>query len=869
MVKKNKSLAEYLYDNLQQNHYLRKLVKQLFTQYAYFLFQAKWSLDKKEKTDLLKFADLLSKAQSNNGTSECKNLALKIITMLQKMYPEDPNVDIVRNTVLSSLKNYLPRENHGYIKINTVDFLWDEVIDNYNKIQRKIPGQENQTFIGDQDKIFNSLENSINSFSAPTSMGKTYLMKKFIEYKVKTGEELNFAITVPSKALITEVRSSLLTDLVDNLNEHSYRIISRAEEYALDYENRNYIFVMTPERLSNLLLDNDDLRLDYLFIDESQKATEMDDRSIYYYEIIDKVQKWKQKPRITFASPLIPNPDVFLQLIDGSIKNNIRVDESPVTQTKFIIDRYNKELSVYNDQTKKKQHLCEFTENAIPHIVKMITDVMKGKTQSLIYYGSKRDVMSDTIVFSRQLPTIESKELDELAAYISRKINPKYVLVDLVKKGIAFHIGELPIDVRTKIEEAYRKGILRTVFCTSTLLEGVNLPADNIFVTSLGNGKKKLSQLEFLNLIGRVGRLGHSMIGNVFLITGEKDKSHSNLSSYLKYLSKKLSKEHLSVEKALKPKQVAAIKKSLSAGDLKLSAVTDKRNYDLLRKISLIYIKELNHNQEGFTRKQFKKKISDDDETEIFTALHSRYPDELQDDVNFSADQSNLLTRAISDEQIKGFPQIFNDENKLNVEETYQFFLKLAHIFNWNLYERKFVHADSDENIQHQTLEDYAKLTLMWISGYSLKQICDYVIAIRERLDFQFLDRLDQSRKLVGNINWDTIAINITMNQLNKLNFVLGKYFLKVSKELSANSIPLDNNWYQYLEYGTSSDLRIWLQQNGYSRESSQYIEDKADELIINSPFGPLISNRIDDANDPDVINETKEIKVNVPEIFD
>lgn len=868
MVKKNKSLAEYLYDNLQQNHYLRKLVKQLFTQYAYFLFQAKWALDKKEKTDLLKFADLLSKAQSNNGASECKNLALKIITMLQKMYPEDPNIDIVRNTVLSSLKNYLPRENHGYIKINTVDFLWDEVIDNYNKIQRKIPGQENQTFIGDQDKIFNSLENSINSFSAPTSMGKTYLMKKFIEYKVKTGEELNFAITVPSKALITEVRSSLLTDLVDNLSEHSYRIISRAEEYALDYENRNYIFVMTPERLSNLLLDNNYLRLDYLFIDESQKATEMDDRSIYYYEIIDKVQKWKQKPRITFASPLIPNPDVFLQLIDGSIKNNIRVDESPVTQTKFIIDRYNKELSVYNDQTKKKQHLCEFTENAIPHIVKMITDVMKGKTQSLIYYGSKRDVMSDAIVFSRQpLPTIESKELDELAAYISRKINPKYVLVDLVKKGIAFHIGELPIDVRTKIEEAYRKGILRTVFCTSTLLEGVNLPADNIFVTSLGNGKKKLSQLEFLNLIGRVGRIGHSMIGNVFLITGEKEKSHSNLSSYLKYLSKKLSKEHLSVEKALKPKQVAAIKKSLSAGDLKLSAVTDKRNYDLLRKISLIYIKELNHNQEGFTRKQFKKKISDSDEAEIFTALHSKYPDELQDDVNFSADQSSLLKQAITGEEVKEFPQIFNDQNKLNVEGTYQFFLKLAHIFNWNLYERKFIHADSDENIQHQTLEDYAKLVLMWISGYSLKQICDFVIEIRQR-DFQFLDRLDQSRKLVGNINWDTIAINITMNQLNKLNFVLGKYFLKVSKELSANGIPLDNNWYQYLEYGTSSDLRIWLQQNGYSRESSQYIESNADDLIITGPGEPLISNKISQVNDPDVISETKEVRANVPGIF-
>lgn len=868
MIDKSKSLAEYLYDNLQQNHYLKKLVKQLFTQYAYFLFQAKWSLDKKEKTDLLKFADLLSKAKSNNESSECKNLSLKIIAMLQEMYPADPNIDIVRNTVLSSLKNYLPRENHGYRKITTIDFLWDEVIDDYNKTQRKIPGQENQTFIGDQDKIFNSLKNSINSFSAPTSMGKTYLMKKFIEYKIKAGEELNFAITVPSKALITEVRRSLLTDLVDNLSEHSYRIISKAEEYTLDYRNRNYIFVMTPERLSNLLLDNDDLRLDYLFIDESQKVTEMDDRSIYYYEVIDRIQKWTKKPRVTFASPLIPNPDVFLQLIDGNDKSDIRVEESPVTQTKFIIDRYNQEFSIYNDQIKQTQRLCQFTENAVPHIIQMITGAMNGQTQSLIYYGSKRDVMSDAIVFSRQFPIIESKELGDLAAYISRKINPKYVLVDLVKKGIAFHIGELPIDVRTKIEEAYRKGILRIVFCTSTLLEGVNLPADNIFVTSLGNGKKKLSQLEFLNLIGRVGRLGHSMIGNVFLITGEKEESHSNLSSYLEYLSKKLSKEHLSVEKALKPKQVAAIKKSLSAGDLKLSAVTDKRNYDLLRKISLIYIKEINHNQEGFTRKQFKKKISDDDEAVILNALRSRYPDEVQNDVNFSADQSSLLKQAITDEEIKGFPQIFNDENKLNVEGTYQFFLKLAHIFSWNLYERKFIHADSDENIQHQTLEDYAKLTLMWISGYSLKQICDYVITIREHLDFQFLDRLDQSRKLVGNINWDTIAINITMNQLNKLNFVLGKYFLKVSKELFTSGIPLDNDWYQYLEYGTNSDLRIWLQQNGYSRESSQYIENNADDLIIKGPGETLISNEINWVNDPDVIGETKEVRANVPEIF-
>lgn len=88
-------------------------------------------------------------------------------------------------------------------------------------------------------------------------------------------------------------------------------------------------------------------------------------------------------------------------------------------------------------------------------------------------------------------------------------------MVDLIRKGLAFHTGELPINVRIKIEEACREGLLKLVFCTSTLLEGVNLPADNILSQPYITVRKTQS-IRFLNLIGRVGRLGHSIIGNVF-----------------------------------------------------------------------------------------------------------------------------------------------------------------------------------------------------------------------------------------------------------------------------------------------------------------------------------------------------------------
>lgn len=114
--------------------------------------------------------------------------------------------------------------------------------------------------------------------------------------------------------------------------------------------------------------------------------------------------------------------------------------------------------------------------------------------------------------------------------------------IGLGEKGIAFYIGKLQLNARSKIAEAYRNGILKIILCTSTLLEGINLPADNIFVILLNNEKNKLRQLEFLNLIERVGRLGHAVLGNVFLITGEKEKAHSNLNAYLLYLNQKFKK---------------------------------------------------------------------------------------------------------------------------------------------------------------------------------------------------------------------------------------------------------------------------------------------------------------------------------------
>ena len=46
--------------------------------------------------------------------------------------------------------------------------------------------------------------------------------------------------------------------------------------------------------------------------------------------------------------------------------------------------------------------------------------------------------------------------------------------------------------------------MLQKCLTTTTLVEGVNLPADNLFITSYRNGIAQMTPVDFNNLIGRV-----------------------------------------------------------------------------------------------------------------------------------------------------------------------------------------------------------------------------------------------------------------------------------------------------------------------------------------------------------------------------
>ena len=92
-------------------------------------------------------------------------------------------------------------------------------------------------------------------------------------------------------------------------------------------------------------------------------------------------------------------------------------------------------------------------------------------------------------------------------------------IVNLLKKGIAYHhSGVMPV-LREMIELLFSKGYIKLLFATETFSVGINMPTKTVLFTSLkkfdGNGERYLLPHEYTQMAGRAGRRGLDDIGHV------------------------------------------------------------------------------------------------------------------------------------------------------------------------------------------------------------------------------------------------------------------------------------------------------------------------------------------------------------------
>src|SRR5581483_7550324 len=445
-----------------------------------------------------------------------------------------PTVRAISDLVLSRIGNFpakrLLEEQKGNASELRDPFLNLEML--VRQHENSLSGTASETVLTDfQVRLIKTLEaNKSVSVSAPTSAGKSFTLEIELLRRLKDDEAYVAVFIVPTRALIRQVTF----DLVRLLREHELNtvpVLSAPTVPANMGEVRKLIYVLTQERLATLLSSSqEELKIDAVVVDEAHEIGESN-RGQTLERVLRMTLGRFPNTRLFFSSPLRSNPELLLRLFGRDRDGEHFIEHlSPVTQNIINVRTVLRQkklarLSLALDQEEitlgDVELPFEFRTSYMGKFAYYFTDA----TDSSIIYcntAAAADRVAWEIADEIRDPA-DDPELSDLASFLRQEVHPLYRLAGLVTKRVAFHYGNIPQIIRGRVEELLRIGKLRFVCCTSTLLQGMNLPAKNIFVEDPKRGlRNRMKVGDFWNLVGRAGRMSKEFHGNVFCVYGKK-----------------------------------------------------------------------------------------------------------------------------------------------------------------------------------------------------------------------------------------------------------------------------------------------------------------------------------------------------------
>lgn len=375
-----------------------------------------------------------------------------------------------------------------------------------------------------QLEVWNSLKSSSSTaISAPTSAGKSYLVLEHLCESAYKASRFTALYIAPTRALLAEIQGKLevrLKDLADKLRITTIPVI--------DLEAREkQIYVLTQERAQLLLSSVELSNVDLIIVDEAQAMGD-DSRGMILQDALEKLKESNPSARFLF---LAPGASGFNLIGDSVGLPDLRVNEtslSPVVQNRISVKfPPENENSVHLDLVTPKrlepigtyQFKRGFALNDDGRLAAVALE-LGASGRSLVYATGAKKAEDLSALLALNRPATESVALRDLSKFIEQHIHKKYSLAGFVRKGVAFHYGNMPSLLREGIEAAFRDGQLDYLCCTTTLFQGVNLPARNVFINTptRGNKGEALDDAALWNFAGRAGRLGEEVVGNVFLV---------------------------------------------------------------------------------------------------------------------------------------------------------------------------------------------------------------------------------------------------------------------------------------------------------------------------------------------------------------
>ncbi|XRG80730.1 DEAD/DEAH box helicase [Rossellomorea sp. GAMAL-10_SWC] len=430
----------------------------------------------------------------------------------------------------------------GYNILNELD-LPDELTENnvsyiyrneaINEFYTSETGIQLDKFQKEIIDTYQNIESKKMFVSAPTSFGKTFLIREII---FRNKERY-------SNILLIFPTISLLNENVDNFQEFvrkydlHYKVISNTH---MEIQSGNNIFILTPERVLKIMNDFPEIEFDFFFMDEIYKIDNFfetnDEDETYAEDERDKVFRIvlyllsKSVKEFYLAGPYIN-----LENLGGGLVNFLNKNEVTPFQidTEFVNKIHIKSWSsqIYlEDNIKIKYGNAKTKIEKLLTIIQLIEERNYGAT--IVYAESKQKVTSlarECLILFEPIEN-QSLELKMFVDHLSKRYSvlfknkPTHVywtIIELLKRGIGVHHGAFPKYIQNAILEFFNGGELKTLFSTTSITEGVNTKAKNIIFYGTSKGRKTLKTFDIKNINGRAGRYYHHFVGRIFYLEKE------------------------------------------------------------------------------------------------------------------------------------------------------------------------------------------------------------------------------------------------------------------------------------------------------------------------------------------------------------
>ncbi|MDZ5457225.1 DEAD/DEAH box helicase [Azohydromonas lata] len=362
------------------------------------------------------------------------------------------------------------------------------------------------------------------AISAPTSAGKSFVVLEYICRCVLSASSIVVVYVAPTRALLSEIQMKLSRQLAAQKNEIRITTIP-----VVDAEDKpKQIFVLTQERAQIFISSvASAANVNLVVVDEAQSIGD-DGRGLILQDVLEKLRELNPGTKFVFLAPGAENM--------GLVGRSFGVEDSIVKSTALSPVVQNRINVKFNEGDEHRLDLFLVSHGSDEAIGSFVFDrgfALSGEARlaavakelgqggrSLVYATgpSNAESLANLLAVNGDIKLAPS--ISDLVKFIEQNIHKSYSLANYVRHGVAFHYGNMPSLLKEGIENAFREGGLDYLCCTTTLFQGVNLPAKSVFIDtpSRGNGGEPLDEASLWNFAGRAGRLGEEIIGNVFLV---------------------------------------------------------------------------------------------------------------------------------------------------------------------------------------------------------------------------------------------------------------------------------------------------------------------------------------------------------------